>query len=163
CSTSADCASSAWCNAGLCEPRSENGKKCTVAESCTSNLCVDGYCCNAPCGGICEACDVTDGEGTCVPVSDAPHGSRPTCDRGTADEPCKATTCDGTERARCAGFVGSKVTCREASCTAGTAIGGARCDGKGTARRRCRNRAAHMCAIHWRAKPLARRPATARR
>lgn len=42
--------------------------RCTsdnAAAVCGPTPCVDGYCCDEPCSGTCEACDLPDHEGTC--------------------------------------------------------------------------------------------------
>lgn len=133
CATSADCASDAFCNGTSCEKKRDNGKTCATRDGCTSNLCVDGFCCNAPCGGQCEACDVPNGEGTCVPVSGAPR-NRPACPGADAGDVCAAARCDGTERMSCTGFPGSGTSCRTPSCAdgvaslAGTCTGGGKCE-----------------------------------
>jgi len=63
------------------------GATCTTASQCRSSLCVDGVCCDKPCGGICEACSAAKkGAGTsgsCGPVVD---GSDP-------DVECPAQSC----------------------------------------------------------------------
>ena len=130
CASDSDCASNAWCNATVCELKQSNGEACLAARECETDLCVDGFCCAAPCQGQCEACDVPGGEGTCVPVSGAPRGDRPPCDAGAAA--CDTRVCDGIVRESCAGFVGADVTCQEPSCIEGVATPAARCDGKGS-------------------------------
>lgn len=66
------------------------GDTCTAPGDCDTGYCADGICCDSPCTGQCEACDV--GAGICSPVSGAPHGIRPVCP-GSGD--C-ASTCNGT-------------------------------------------------------------------
>jgi len=106
---------------------------CSQADACAAGFqCVDGFCCNSACTGQCEACDVEAGEGTCVPISGEPHGDRVACPEAASDDPCAAATCDGEERTMCAGFVGSSVSCRDASCEDGVATLAATCDGKGS-------------------------------
>ena len=63
CSTSCDsdtqCADQAYCTAaGACELLLEQGNACTQDSACPSGECVDGVCCDKPCSGQCEACDV---------------------------------------------------------------------------------------------------------
>jgi hypothetical protein len=77
-----------------------------------------------------------------VPVSGEPHGDRPECSAGTADDPCSAASCDGFERDACEGFVGSSVSCRGESCEDGTFTPGGRCDGDGA----CPSAEARPCA-----------------
>jgi hypothetical protein len=91
---------------------------------CKSGYCVDGVCCNAPCDGVCEACNVVSDLGVCIghPVGTDPEGECPDaqlcagpgmcvpedrpngteCDRDAvcgsghcADGVCCDTACDG--------------------------------------------------------------------
>src|SRR5262245_13015950 len=44
--------------------------RCTAATAmavCGSLPCVDGYCCDGPCGGLCRSCAVPGWEGVCRP------------------------------------------------------------------------------------------------
>jgi hypothetical protein len=74
---------------------------------CQNGACVDGRCCNLPCGGSCEACDVAGHLGTCWPISlrEAPHGARAAC-TGTAE--C-AAFCNGSS-GQCV-FPGAETVC----------------------------------------------------
>lgn len=53
-----------------------DGEVCTDAAECASDYCVDGVCCDTPCGDgatdDCRACDVEGSVGTCSAVSDDP-------------------------------------------------------------------------------------------
>lgn len=75
-----DCAS---CMAGICSPCDPaifncfnnecilKPKPCTQASDCASAYCVDGYCCNEECTGLCMACsEVKTGQpsGLCGPI-----------------------------------------------------------------------------------------------
>ncbi len=142
CTSGDDCASAAWCDAGSCVATLDDGTLCDSGEQCATGLCVDGVCCNAPCAGQCEACNVVGAEGICVPVSGAPVGPRAGCDAATGSDPCTERTCDGTTRTSCAGYVGASVSCRAASCADGLATAAASCDGKGG----CPTAATEVCA-----------------
>jgi hypothetical protein len=134
CAVGTDCSTGAWCKNGTCTDKSSQGQSCTSSEECApaSAFCVDGFCCNAPCTGQCEACDVDQGHGSCVPVSGKPHNSRPACSAATADNICAEATCDGTVRDSCVGFVaGPTYVCRPASCATGVEVFQATCIGKG--------------------------------
>lgn len=52
----------------------EPGTPCSEAESCNSLNCIDGVCCDTPCGGgdptDCQACDLMGSEGICSTVPD---------------------------------------------------------------------------------------------
>jgi MYXO-CTERM domain-containing protein len=136
CTSSAACASTGFCDANSeCQAKKNLGEACESGDQCSSTFCVDGYCCVGPCTGQCEACDVADAEGQCVPVSGAPHGRlRPPCDLAPADEPCAGAACDGVVRTSCEGLAGPEVSCREGSCDVATNIAtfAAACNGKGT-------------------------------
>jgi hypothetical protein len=73
-----------------------NGAACTVAGECTSNSCVDGVCCNAACGGLCQACTMAKtgvASGTCSSVvagtdpDNECSGATPNCAMGGACGP----------------------------------------------------------------------------
>ncbi|MBK9265466.1 MAG: hypothetical protein IPM54_37480 [Polyangiaceae bacterium] len=88
------------CNgAGKCMV--ELGKKCGVGTQCLSGFCFDQVCCDAECGGDCQACSVTAGataDGTCSPLTGT------TCDDGnlcTQTDVCQAGTCSGSEPVVC--------------------------------------------------------------
>ena len=133
CAKDADCAADAWCSGTTCKKKSASGQACTAADQCTSGFCVDGYCCGSACAQQCEACNVSGAEGTCAPVSGKPHGTRAACATGDAQHACSTATCAGSDlsRDRCAGFVGSSVTCRTSSCDGNQSVSSAVCDGKG--------------------------------
>ncbi len=108
------------------------GSACTDATQCASGECVDLVCCDVPCAGQCEACDVAGSEGTCAAVVGPPHGARAACDVQDGGDACSAAACDGVERASCATFVGAEVSCRTAACQNGIVTLAASCDGQGT-------------------------------
>ena len=64
-----------------------NGTACTGAAECSSGFCVDNYCCNSACNGVCMSCKVARQYGTCTPT---PAGS-------TDDATCAvgSQACDG--------------------------------------------------------------------
>lgn len=130
CQSSSDCAATAWCNSNICVPKSANAAACATGEACSSGNCVDGHCCSSVCPGQCEACDVSGAEGTCAPVSGAPHGSRPACPAGDVTAPCSTSQCDGNVRTSCQAFVGPSVVCQAAKCVNGVATQQGTCDGK---------------------------------
>jgi len=134
CASDGECATTgAFCDTakGECVKARLPGEACTVGTQCASKSCVDGVCCNRPCGGQCEACDVEGSKGTCVSVVGDPHGAREKCATGDAANPCKAARCDGIEPAKCLGFATSAVSCRTKGCTDGVATLSAVCDGRG--------------------------------
>jgi hypothetical protein len=131
CCGSASCPSGSSCaNAGRRGSCSKSdGTGCGVDAECGSGACVDGLCCESRCEGQCQACDVKGQEGRCAPVTGAPRGGRVRCPADA--DPCKGTSCDGQETARCAALAGPETSCRAASCAAGSATRGAACNGTG--------------------------------
>jgi hypothetical protein len=82
----------------------------TPCNECASGQCVDGFCCNAACGGTCQACDLPGQLGTCSTVTGgAPHGARPPC-RGSGT--CTGL-CDGKSATACSD---STAECAAAQC-----------------------------------------------
>src|SRR5687768_17549701 len=59
CATEVDCDIGAFCDAGQCKPKFPAGKSpCSSGDQCATGLCVEGFCCNAPCTGVCETCGI---------------------------------------------------------------------------------------------------------
>jgi hypothetical protein len=140
CTSNAECSPGEYCQEGTCFTLLVDGQNCAAGSQCASTFCVDGVCCNAACGGQCQACDVTASLGICTPVTGAPHGSRPAC-AGEGDD-CGGT-CDGTLTTSCA-YPDDTVECRAPSCTSGTAVLAASCDGAGA----CPPEQTQDCAPH---------------
>ncbi len=107
-----------------------NGESCLSGDVCKSGHCVDGYCCDSKCEGLCEACNVSGSVGTCTPV---PNGEDPDneCD---PDDPagCQHNGfCDG--KGKCA-LYDDKTVCSASCVDDGESglLGVLYCDGKGT-------------------------------
>jgi hypothetical protein len=96
---------------------------CEGDEECDGAPCVDGWCCENDCKGLCESCGLAGFEGLCTPI---PAGGDPE-DECDPDEPesCGMTgACNG---ARACAYFGSETPCDDAEpCTADDA-----CDGAG--------------------------------
>ncbi len=82
----------------------DSGETCEADSDCTSGNCVDGYCCDTACDGICEACDISGSEGTCTNIAedtDPDNECDLSCANGCADQTgdcngsgaCKKTYC----------------------------------------------------------------------
>ncbi|HEY0706172.1 MAG TPA: hypothetical protein VGG33_05210 [Polyangia bacterium] len=103
------------------------GQPCTGNDVCGSGNCVDGICCNSPCAGACQACDVPGSAGMCAPVA---KGEDP--DDDCARDPvntCKLDgTCDG--QGACARYAAG-TACKPGSCMAGVENAAATCNGQG--------------------------------
>jgi len=91
CSTHEDCGLGTFCESGTCRGNLEVGVACEYDFQCKAGNCADGVCCNSPCGGQCESCNVAGSVGQCKPV---PKGGNPSAGK-TA---CRGagTTCAGT-------------------------------------------------------------------
>jgi hypothetical protein len=112
-----------------------DGAPCTGTSDCVSGICVDGTCCDSACTDQCAACDVAGKEGTCSPVTGAPHGSRAACG-GTG---ACAATCDGVQTTQCGSYPTAGTSCGS-SCSASVETDET-CDGKGA----CVAGATHSC------------------
>lgn len=131
CADDAGCQPDHYCVDGTCEKRIDPGGTCTDDTQCSKSNphCVDGVCCNTVCQDQCEACDIEGQEGTCSPVTGAPHGARTAC-RGDGSS-CSGA-CNGTRRGDC-DYPAPGVECLAASCDpkTSTALEQAFCDGTG--------------------------------
>jgi len=140
CGNDADCAPSFYCAAdATCQPRKSAGATCNIASGgdcrssgcrvCTSNSCVDGYCCDSPCGGSCNACN-----GAALGWSGATNGFCATAPLSYPGNPaCTSYACDGassvcatscTSDAQC----GSGYYCNAAGACVGQKTQGAACN-----------------------------------
>jgi len=128
CITDGDCPDGYYCDAEhQCQYKLELGADCSSGNQCLSGNCVDGFCCNSMCLLQCQACDVSGQEGTCSPVTGAPHGSRPACD---SDGSVCGGNCNGVYVPGCT-YPGAETQCRDASCTSAVATLPAYCNGSG--------------------------------
>ena len=59
-----------------------NGKPCTASAQCTSNNCIDGFCCNSTCTSTCYTCGKPGSEGTCsvIPIGQPDRSATTPCD-----------------------------------------------------------------------------------
>ena len=75
CTSNAECEASAYCDeaSGSCLSDLPAGSSCTSASQCSTGICIDAVCCDAPCDGECEACSAAKkgagSDGTCGPVA----------------------------------------------------------------------------------------------
>ena len=92
CVSSADCATTAYCDVpnSNCVPKKPDGQPTLDPDQCLSGSAADDVCCDVACDlGVCDACSVSagaDADGVCMPVG----GS---CDD---DNPCTVDACDPT-------------------------------------------------------------------
>jgi hypothetical protein len=128
CAGAADCADGAYCElpAGMCKSKLALGRACTMGSECGSGLCVDGVCCNAACGDQCQACNLPDSLGTCVPIVGKPVGTRTAC----AGSGVCGGACDGKNTKACV-FPARGTSCAGKTCSNGVAHAESTCDGAG--------------------------------
>ena len=93
-----------------------DGQTCGVDKDCSSDQCVDGYCCDTACNKLCQTCKLAGKEGTCSPH---PPKSDPEQDCIGKDLKCGGL-CDGS--GACV-FPTAGTLCGAAACMA--------CDGTG--------------------------------
>ena len=126
CSSSAQCDTGYYCVGGSCLKKQDNGHACTSGSECQMGFCVDGVCCDAPCGGQCESCAQSGHVGRCTPVTGTPIKPRADC---AGSSPCKGS-CNGGDRTVCT-YPDQATSCGEASCAADVLKLDPRCDGAG--------------------------------
>jgi len=127
CTSDSECSDDAWCNGSICVTKKTNGATCAAAKECVSGACADTVCCDVPCVGQCEACNVPGFAGTCKAVSGAPRGTRAAC---SGDGSSCAATCNGTDRKGCV-FPSAATACGTDACTGGIETHRRTCDGIG--------------------------------
>ncbi len=117
-----DCASGYFCYGGQCTLK-PNGQTCAAGDVCASGNCVDGVCCDTPCAGGCDACDVPERAGTCTVIAQGSPGNNPSCspyvcDGSTASCPtsCSKDT-DCIDADYCKGITCVPKKSRGVSCT----------------------------------------------
>jgi hypothetical protein len=110
----ADCIAGYYCQTNSCVTTKANGLSCSDDAECTSSYCVDGHCCDTPCAGECDACDLSGSEGSCSLRAD-----------GAAGVPgCDPYLCDGAA-------AGCPTSCVDGGdCTVGSNCNSGECNGK---------------------------------
>ncbi len=78
------CTGASYCDGGgACVPKQSSGSSCMLSVQCSSDRCVDGYCCETSCSGPCLSCAAIPG--SCTSVTGAEDAD--TCaDIHTCDE-----------------------------------------------------------------------------
>ena len=113
CTGDQHCAGGSHCEAPACVAYLAQGEACSLDAACISDHCVDGYCCESACDGVCEACDFAQNLGSCLPIAD---------DEDPEDECAGIGLCGGVcDGQRACRFTPDTVKC--APCTS--------CDGAG--------------------------------
>ena len=108
-----------------------NGTTCTKNIECSSGFCVDNFCCNTACSGLCQACSAakTGGtNGTCGSVIAATDPDNDCAAQATST--CGTNgSCDGA--GKCQLYVNG-TACVAASCSGSTLNNASACNGAGT-------------------------------
>ena len=134
CVTSADCVATAFCSGATCVPKKPQGASCAAPGDCVSGFCVDGVCCDAACGGTCQACTAalkgygTDGSCQATLIGSDPENECP--DQGAAS--CGNNGfCDGS--GACAKYtLGTQCVAQTCAADGVTLDKPRQCDGAGT-------------------------------
>lgn len=126
CASSAQCDNGYYCVGGSCLKKQDPGHACAGGDECQAGFCVDGVCCDSPCGGQCEACALSGHVGVCSPVTGTPIAPRAAC---VGVSPCKGA-CNGGDRTACV-FPDQATSCGQASCMGDVLTLDPRCDGAG--------------------------------
>ncbi len=71
-------------------PTRPNGTTCTKNGECTTDHCIDGYCCDTGCTDACKACDTPTALGTCSAIVDGAPPAGKVCSPGIR---CVAGAC----------------------------------------------------------------------
>jgi hypothetical protein len=96
---------------------------CEGEEDCEGAPCVDGWCCDNECKGLCESCGLAGSEGLCTPI---PDGADPE-DECEAEEPATCGLNGSCNGARACAYFGAETACDDGEpCTSEDA-----CDGAG--------------------------------
>ncbi len=59
CAMDADCGPAGHCDKGACVGKKPLGGSCGSAAACQSDFCVDGFCCQNACAGLCQTCNAS--------------------------------------------------------------------------------------------------------
>jgi hypothetical protein len=86
-----------------------DGEECEAASDCSSDNCIDGYCCDTACTGSCEACNISGSEGTCSPCPAGTAYSTGGCSSNNYCNTWALCSCRGTG---CYNDGGNTYTCQ---------------------------------------------------
>jgi len=152
CTLDSHCVSGYYCNGSACVLKKSNGVVCLLGSECSSGFCTDGVCCNAACGGTCEACDRAGSIGTCSDYAantDPESECGPACHSCNGSGACTNSTdntdpegectaagpcgfdgdCDGSGAC---GYYPASTVCVAQTCVGHTQFNADFCDGAGT-------------------------------
>jgi hypothetical protein len=128
----------------MCPTRCVQGKKCNQTSDCSAGLtCADGYCCNMPCSGACQACSAgkkgQGPNGVCGAVAAGLSDPRGMCMTGSMASCGEDGKCDGS--GNCAKWPNT-TQCAAPMCSGGQQTTAKNCDGNGN----CTGGVTSMCA-----------------
>jgi hypothetical protein len=126
CTSAAECDARA-CTSGSCGKK-PLGAACSAGAECASESCADGVCCNLACTGPCVSCNQVGTAGECSPVAAGNPDPHQQCKMEAAKTCGSSGLCNGA--GGCAKFAAG-TECRAASCTGGSELPMAVCDGEG--------------------------------
>ncbi len=143
CTGNSQCVPTRMCEMGTCGKK-DNGGTCAGGDECKSGFCVDGFCCNNQCTGVCKSCALPGAaRGTCSNIPASMADDEGGCD-ATAESTCgNDGFCNGS--GACRKWSNSTI-CRPASCPLNmtTLTQAAKCDGAGA----CPAGAAQTCGTY---------------
>jgi hypothetical protein len=129
CFLDSDCVVGEYCDLSTnhCATKLATGTACSTSNQCTTNSCVDGYCCGTACTNACKSCGLAGALGTCTNIPQGFTDSSPACNGVSAcsgagvcklanGQPC-------TLNSQCASATCSSSICKGAAgqpCSAGT-------------------------------------------
>jgi len=150
CLSDVHCVDGYYCEGSTCVSKKANGKTCLEGSECASGFCVDGYCCNNECAGVCRSCNDVPGVCTADAINTDEHNDCGLCGvcngaydcmnvAGGADPMNECTAfpkesclldgaCDGAGACR---FWSTDSVCLAAYCEGGVSHESAFCDGAG--------------------------------
>jgi hypothetical protein len=115
---------------GQCPVKCANGKTCTQNTDCTSNSCADGFCCDVPCSGLCQACSTAKkGSGVNGVCGAIKAGTDPDMECTLQAACAQNGFCDGTGACQ---LFASGTTCVQNFCTGTVLSKTDTCNGSGT-------------------------------
>ena len=96
---------------GSCKPKRPNSASCYGDNQCISGNCVDGLCCELPCDGQCQACDLPGFPGKCLPVGSMSMHADPHPNASGTSPRAACNGLDNGMKTGCSGFcVGDATT-----------------------------------------------------
>ena len=118
-------------DAGTDSAASSNGVPCIGADQCSSGYCVDGVCCDQPCGAVCYTCTAPGSFGICVAAATGTD-PRDECDNQGAASCGTSGKCNGA--GACSFYAGNACGSTTPACNAASSaiVQSSVCDGMGS-------------------------------